>query len=177
MVVSALFRQNMAQPEQTSLMLNEHELLNRIERIPAAPDRIAEVQDFSVQPDNADKFESLWHEIASQQVLQPGCLFLRLHRDTEKPSHYVGYNLWDSRRVLVNAIRAMPDEPAYPVSGEAHLTYVRTAIHVRGSQANPNDAKPGQIASLRGFYLKVRSEPRFERLWATSARAESHQPG
>jgi len=157
-------------------MLDKRELLNRIERIPAAPDRIVEVQDFSVQPDSADKFETLWHEIVSRQALQPGCSFLRLHRDTETPSHYVAYNLWDSRRALVAGIRPMPEEPAYPISGETHLTYARTAVHVRGLQGDPNHAKPGQIASLRGFYLKVRSEQRFEQLWTTSARAESHQP-
>jgi quinol monooxygenase YgiN len=102
---------------------------------------------------------------------------MRLHRDTENPTHYVSYALWKSRRTLIDAIRALPDEPAYPIIGEPHLNYVRTAIHVRGSQADTTLAALGQVASLRGFYLKVRSEPRFEQLWSTSARSEAHQRG
>ena len=158
-------------------MLDERELIDRIERIPAAPDHIAEMRDYTVQSGNEDSFETLWHAFAAEQSQQPRCIFLRLHRNTEQPLHYVTYNLWRSRRALVDTIRAMPEEPAYAITGEAHLTYVRMALHVRGSQANANIATSGQVASLRGFYLKVRSEPRFERLWGTSARSESRQQG
>lgn len=158
-------------------MVDERELTDRIERVPAAPDHIAEMQDYTVQPGSEDNFEALWHDFAAELSHQHGCILLRLHCDTEKPSHYVTYTLWESHWALVDSIRSMPEAPVYPISGEPHLTYVRTVIHVRGSQLNPNHAASGQVASLRGFYLKVRSEPRFERLWRTSARAEAHQRG
>lgn len=158
-------------------MTDERELINRIDRVPAAPDHIAEMRDYNVEAGSEGDFEKLWHAFAAEQSQQPGCVFLRLHRDLEKPSHYVTYNLWKSRQALIDAIRALPEEPTYPLTGEVHLTYMRTAIHVRGSQTNANIAMPGQVASLRGFYLKVRSEPRFEQLWGTSARSESHQKG
>jgi heme-degrading monooxygenase HmoA len=156
---------------------DERELINRIERVPAAPDRIVEMQDYTLQPGSEDVFEALWRDFAAELSHQPGCILLRLHRDIEKPSHYVSYGLWESRRTLVDSIRSMPEAPAYPISGEPHLTYVRAVIHVWGSQLNSNHAAPGQIASLRGFYLKVQSEPHFEQLWRTSARAEAHQQG
>jgi quinol monooxygenase YgiN len=159
------------------MMQEQRELINRIERIPAAPDYIAEMQDYTVQSGNEDDFEKLWHGFAATQSQQPGCIFLRLHRDMERPSHYVAYSLWKSRRALVDAIRELPEEPVYPITGEPHLTFVRTVMHIRGSQTNANTAAPGQVASLRGFYLKVRSEPRFEQLWRTSARSEAHQHG
>src|SRR5215468_4196689 len=109
-------------------MPDERELLDRIESIPAAPDRIAEVRDYTVQAGSEDKFEALWRNFATELARQPGCIFLRLHRDTEKPTHYVIYNLWESCRALIDAIRALPEEPAYPIAGEPHLIYLRTAI-------------------------------------------------
>jgi quinol monooxygenase YgiN len=146
-------------------MLDERELHNRIERVPAAPDRLLAIRTFT-----GSDFASRWEEYAAAQVKQDGCLFLRLHRDLEKTGQYVTWDLWKSRYRLIEAIRAMPfsDDPE-------HETFVRVITHVPGTLSKPQQAKAGQVASVRHFYLKVGTEPQFEQLWAQSARAEARQ--
>ena len=104
-------------------------------------------------------------------------MFLRLHRDAENTARFVTYDLWKSRLALTAAIRRLADESAFPLNGVTHQTFVRLIDHVRGQSRNSEAAEPGQVATVRHFYLKVHSEPEFESLWRTSARNEAMQPG
>src|SRR5262249_27081419 len=117
---------DMGQIGRMNLMIDEIEMTQRIGRNPGAASRIGQTHDYTVQTGSEDSFEKQWHEFAAIQSQRSGCVFLRLQRDTEKPSHYVTYNLWKARCSLVDAIRATPEEPTYPITGEPHLTYMRT---------------------------------------------------
>ncbi|MEP7287946.1 MAG: antibiotic biosynthesis monooxygenase [Chloroflexota bacterium] len=153
-------------------MADKRELLNRIERIPAAPGQLFVLREYN-SSDAA--FEPRWYAFAALQIAQRGCRFVRLHRDLEQPSQLVTFDLWQSRRALVTALQTLPDKPI--VSGVAHQTFLRLAQHVSGSRQNDNVAKVGQVVSLRHFWLKVGSERQFERLWTESAKHESQQAG
>ena len=88
-------------------MLDERELENRIERIPAAPHRLIEMCEYAVKPGSEATFEVQWREFAVQRTRHDGCIFLRLHRDVEKTSNFVTYDLWESRLALIGAICAV----------------------------------------------------------------------
>lgn len=154
-------------------MVDERELENRVERVPAAPDRIFVLRSYTVQPGNESVFEVTWREFAVEQAKQDGCLLQRLHRDLEAPSHFVAYEVWHSRLALIGAIRHTQGLPAYPLAGPVHQTFVRLAAHIPGQLRDAHHAQPGQVVSVRRFYLKVNSEPAFERLWIQSAQAEA----
>jgi quinol monooxygenase YgiN len=156
-------------------MLDERELENLIERVPAAPDRIVALRSYAVQPGSESTFEAMWREYATEQLKQDECLFQRLHSDLEHPSHLVVYEVWPSRLALIGAIRNTPELPAYPLAGSVHQTFVRLTKHVPGQLRDANHAQPGQVVSVRRFYLKVNSESTFERLWIQSAQAESRR--
>ncbi len=158
-------------------MIDERDLENLIERVPAAPDRLFVIRTFSVQAGGEPQFEALWGGFAAEQAGKNGCVFQRLHRIVEKPSQFVSYDLWKSRQALIGAMRATTHIPAYPLSGRVHETYARLSTDVRGHLRDVNHAAPGQVASVRHFYLKVGSEPHFEQLWTQSAQAESVQEG
>ncbi len=158
-------------------MIDERELENMIERVPAVPDRLFVMRTYSVQPGSEPEFEALWGGFATERAVLDGCVFQRLHRNAEKPSQFVNYDLWRSREALIGAIRSTANFPAFPLAGRVHETYVRLSNHVRGQLRDANRATPGQVASVRHFYLKVGSEPQFERLWTQSAQAESVQDG
>ncbi len=158
-------------------MIDERELENMIERVPAAPDRLYVIRSYPARPGAEAEFEVLWGGFAARQAQQDGCIFTRLHRDVEKPSSFVSYELWKSRLALTRAIRAMADVPAYPVGGRVHETYMRLCSHIAGRLRDADHAAVRQVASVRHFYLKVGSEPQFERLWAQSAQRESGQEG
>src|SRR5260370_5715429 len=98
-------------------MLDQRQLANRIERIPDAPDRLIEMCEYAVKPGSEATFEAQWREFAWQRARHDGCIFLRLHRDLEKTSHFITYDLWESRLALIGAIRSLPDEPGYPLAG------------------------------------------------------------
>jgi quinol monooxygenase YgiN len=156
-------------------MLDERELENRIERIPAAPERLIEMCEYAVKPGSEATFEGQWREFAAQRARRDGCIFLRLHRAVEKTSHFITYDLWESRLALMGAIRSLPDEPGYLLAGEAHRTYIRLVTHVGRLTGKGAMAQPGQVASLRRFSVKIGSQREFETLWNQSARDEARQ--
>jgi heme-degrading monooxygenase HmoA len=158
-------------------MLDEREIENRIERVPAAPDRLLVLSEYAITAGNQDAFEAQWRESALSQSQQAGYIFLRLHRDAENPARFVTYDLWKSRSALITAIRSLADETTNPLSRTTHQTFVRLIDHVRSQSRKGETAESGQVATVRHFYLKVHSEPEFERLWRTSARNEAVQPG
>src|SRR5260370_34255302 len=90
-------------------MLDQRQLANRIERIPDAPDRMIEMCEYAVKPGSEATFEAQWREFARQRARHDGCIFLRLHRDLEKTSHFITYDLWAPRLALTRAILSIPD--------------------------------------------------------------------
>jgi quinol monooxygenase YgiN len=158
-------------------MIDEREFENLIERVPAAPDRLFVIRTYPGRPGSEPEFEALWGGVAVEQAAKDGCIFQRLHRDAEKPAQFVSYDLWKSRQALINAIRSTANSTTFPVAGRVHETYARLSIHVRGHLRDANQAHAGQVASVRHFYLKVNSEPDFERLWTQSAQSEAVQDG
>jgi len=158
-------------------MLDAREIENRIERIPAAPRRLLVLSEYSLAPGNQETFEAEWRESATLRLRQNGCIFLRIHQDIDNTARFASYDFWESRSALISAVRNLADEIAYPLPGVAHQTYVYLVDHVRGQSRKGDFAAPGQFATLRHFYLKVRSESEFETLWRTSARAEAVQRG
>ena len=157
-------------------MLDERELENRIERIPAAPGQIVVLQSFSIQPESESAFEALWHDFGVILAAQPGCRLLRLHRDLEVPARFMSFEIWDSRRALVGAIRGV-EAPDYPTAGHAREVYVQQSKYVAGSVRDFASAAPGQVVTVRHFYLKVGTVQVFERLWTQSAQSEANRPG
>src|SRR5262249_14417349 len=111
-------------------MLDERELENRIERIPAAPNHLIEICDYAVKPGSEATFEVQWRQFAAQRARHSGCTFLQLLQEVEKTSHFITYDAWESRLALVGVIRALPEEPAYPLAGEVHRTYIRLVTHI-----------------------------------------------
>jgi quinol monooxygenase YgiN len=158
-------------------MADERELQNRVERVPAAPNQLFVLRTYNVQPGSEEGFGSLWRDFAAKMIQQPGCLFLRLHCDLERPARFLTYELWQSRLALIGAIRRSGDQPAYPLVGHVHEDFVRHSKGVAGSERDLHSALPGQIVTVRRFYLKVNTEPIFERLWAQSAQAEARRTG
>lgn len=158
-------------------MADERELQNRIERVPAAPDQLFVLRAYNVQPGSEMSFEALWRDFAARVIQQPGCLFLRLHRDVEKPTRFLVYEWWRSRLALIGAMHRSGDLPAYPLAGHVHEDFVRHSKGVAGSARDLRSALPGQVVTVRHFYLKVDTEPIFERLWAQSAQAEARRAG
>jgi quinol monooxygenase YgiN len=152
------------------------EIENRVERVPASPDEIIVLQTYNVQAGSETAFETQWHTFSAQEAAQDGCRRLRLHRDVDNPTRYVSYSAWESRLALIGAIRALGTvQPEYPLSGEIQQSFIRLKEHVPGRLRHNIDVTPGQIVSLRHFYLKVRSESTFERLWTQSAQHEVRQ--
>jgi len=156
-------------------MVDERELENMVERVPAAPDQIIVLRSYTVQTGNEPVFEVMWREFADGQSKHDGCLLQRLHRDLESSSHFVAYEVWRSRLALIGAIRHTQEFPAYPLAGSVHQTFVRLAAHISGHLRDAHQAQSGQVASVRRFYLKVNSEPTFEHLWTQSAQAEARR--
>src|SRR5258705_9981388 len=109
------------------------EIENRVERVPAAPNRLHVMNVYSVRAGAEAEFEGLWREQSVSQLAARGCEFVRLHRDIEKPLQYVTYDLWKDRAALISAIRAMGEMPAYPIVGRARLTFVQLVDHVDGA--------------------------------------------
>jgi quinol monooxygenase YgiN len=159
------------------MMVDERGLENMIERVPAAPDRIIALRSYTVQPGSESAFEAMWREFVAEQSKDAGFLLQRLHRDLEHPSHFVAYEVWPSRLALIGALRNTTEFPAYPLAGSVHQTFVRLTKHVPGQLRDANYAQAGQVVSIRRFYLKVNSQPIFERLWVQSAQAEVHREG
>lgn len=152
------------------------ELENRVERVPASPGELIVLQTYNVTAGSEANFELQWKSFSAREIMQEGCQVLRLHRDVDNPARYVSYSLWESRLALIGAVRALePSEPDYPLTGEVHESYVRLKEHIPGSLRRSEDVTIGQIVSLRHFYLKVRSESEFERLWTQSAQHEARQ--
>lgn len=149
-------------------MLDERELQDRIHRIAAAPDHLTVIHTYSA--DSA--FESRWREAAAALVSQMGYEFARLHRDSENEPQIVSLEQWKSRLALIDSLSSVGD----PLPHAKHEQFVRLISNIRGAQRRTTTAKPGQAASLRHFYLKVGSEPRFEQLWIESAREEARRP-
>ena len=75
-------------------MADERDLLNRIQRIPAAPDRLVVLRESNASD---PAFERRWHDYAALQMTQQGCRFVRLHRDIDQPLRYMTFDLWQSR--------------------------------------------------------------------------------
>jgi len=154
-------------------MIDERELENMIERVPAAPDRLFVIRSYSIQPGSESTFESLWRSFANTQGAHKGCIFQRLHRDLDKTGHYVTYDLWQSQSDLVEAIRNTAEMPEYPTAGSVRQTFVRLISEVTGLRRDTIHTKAGQVATVRHFYVRVLQEPIFERLWTQSAQNES----
>src|SRR5689334_2345143 len=104
-------------------MIDERELENMVERVPAAPDRLFMIRSYLIQPGSESTFESLWRSFATAQGVHKGCIFQRLHRDLEKVGHYVTYDLWESQSALVEAIRNTTETPQYPTAGSIRQTF------------------------------------------------------
>src|SRR5258708_26056519 len=105
-------------------MPDEREIENRVERVPATPDRLLVLSDDSVTVGNPDAFEALWREWAMSRSQQSGCLFVRLHRDVDNPARFMTYDLSTSRPALIPPHRNPPDAPAYPLSGPPSHTFL-----------------------------------------------------
>ena len=60
--------------------------------------------------------------------------------------------------------------------GRVHQTFTEPVRFIRGASGDVYHAAPGQVVTMRHFYLKVGQEPLFERLWNQSALAESTAP-
>jgi quinol monooxygenase YgiN len=152
------------------------EIENRVERIPATPDRLYVLNIYAIRSGAESEFESSWRNFAAHRLSQSGCEAIKLHHDLEKPSQYMCYDLWQDRKSLVAAIRTLGTETTYPTSSPTRQTFVQLVDHV-GSTNQAIATTIGQVATLRIFSLKVKSEPQFERLWAASARHEIKQNG
>jgi heme-degrading monooxygenase HmoA len=153
------------------------EIENRVERVPASPDEMIVLQTYNVQAGSETAFETQWRIFSVQESAQEGCQMLRLHRDLDNPTRYVSYSVWESRLALIGAIRALGTmQPEYPLSGEVQQSFIRLKEHAPGQLRRNIDVVPGQIVSLRHFYLKVKSEGEFQRLWTQSAQHEARQP-
>jgi quinol monooxygenase YgiN len=153
------------------------ELENRIERVPATPGELIVLQTYNVQDASASAFETQWKTYSAQEITQEGCRLVRLHRDIDTPSRYVAYSVWESRLGMIGAMRVLVStQPEYPLSGEMQQSFIRLKQHIAGRSRWTADMLPGKIVSLRHFYLKVRSEGEFERLWNQSAQHEVRQP-
>jgi quinol monooxygenase YgiN len=153
------------------IMIDERELENRIERIPAAPDRLFVVRHFAVSDQAA--FESQWRDYAALQAAQDGCIFQRLHHDLEKSGHYMTYDLWWSRLALIGALRNTTAHREF--IEPASQSFIGLVNTIPGQLRNGQGVQTGRAITVRHFRLKVGAEQEFERLWSESARSEARQ--
>jgi quinol monooxygenase YgiN len=154
-------------------MLDERAIQNRVEQVAAAPGQLLVMRFYTAS--GAD-FEQQWKTLAAIESQLDGCLWLRLHRNVDDPSgsdrEYVTLDLWESRAALVNAIRVMAAQSAYPLAKETRQTFMRLKQDIRGISQS-GSASTGNVASIRFFDLKVGTEGEFESLWNESAKHEA----
>ncbi|MBK7128663.1 MAG: antibiotic biosynthesis monooxygenase [Crocinitomicaceae bacterium] len=54
----------------------------------------------SFKPGHGHEFEHYFHEIKEKIAAQPGCLGVKLLRDTDHPGTYFTYSVWQNQEAL-----------------------------------------------------------------------------
>jgi quinol monooxygenase YgiN len=153
-------------------MTDDHQQSNQIEQVPAVSGHLYVLQEYGLQPHIETAFETQGRNLADIKIRQPGCLFVRSHKDVEITAQRVSFELWQGRVFLIKALLSLP---ADAVSESVPQIFLRLAQHMPGSSHNGKAAQVGQIVSLRHFFLKVDTERLFEQLWTASAHHEARQ--
>ena len=95
---------------------------------------IVSLRHFFLKVGTEDAFEHLWTASARHEARQTTCLYKRLYRDLNLPTHYVSYSLWPDRDALLAAAQEhshyQRQHTPYPLSSPVLRTTLEVAANL-----------------------------------------------